>query len=200
MKKSTIMKNKKLLNINVMLELVLIAAMLVTIISGCSSDTETGERQDPGKLSVNQDEYKRDSGENGDETDEGGSSEEAGNTLTLSETYDVVRNGVRLVMNYDKKSNSFKGIVENTTGNTLTQVRVEVHLSNGTELGPTTLVDLAPGEKVDVILPAISKAFDGWIPHAEVGGGEHDGETDEGGSESSGEDSEFSGVHGGSGD
>lgn len=200
MKKSTIMKNKKLLNINVMLELVLIAAMLVTIIIGCSSDTETGERQDPGKLSVNQDEHKRDSGENGDETDEGGSSEEAGNVLTLSETYDVVRNGVRLVMNYDRKSNSFQGIVENTTGNTLIQVRVEVHLSNGTELGPTTLVDLAPGEKVDVILLAISKAFDGWTPHAEVGGGEHDGETDEGGSESSGEDSEFSGVHGGSGD
>jgi hypothetical protein len=150
MKKSTIMKNKKLLNMNIVLVLVLITAMLGAVISGCSSDTKTGESQDPGKLTVNQGEHKRDS----DETDEG---EESGNALTLSETYDVVRNGVRLIMNYDKKSNSFKsfkGILKNTTGNTLTQVRVEVHLSNGTELGPTTPVDLAPGEKVDVILPA----------------------------------------------
>ncbi len=175
MKKSTIIKNRKLLNINIVLVSILISAMLAAVISGCSSDTETSKSQDSGKLTVNQDEHKRDS----DETDGG---EESGNALTLSKTYDVVRKGVRLIMNYDKKSNSFKGIVENTTGNTLTQVRVEVHLSNGTELGPTTSVDLAPGEKVEVTLPATSQAFDGWTPHAEVGtgsgegDGEHDGE------------------------
>lgn len=112
-------------------------------------------------------------------------SEESGNALTLNETYDVVRKGARLVMNYDKKSNSFKGIVENTTDNTLTKVRVEVHLSNGIELGPTTPIDIAPSEKADVILLATSKAFDGWTPHAEVGGNEHGAEGSSEGSEGS---------------
>ena len=50
----------------------------------------------------------------------------------------MVRNGARLILSYDAASNSFKGTVENTTSNVLTRVRVEVHLSNGAELGPTT--------------------------------------------------------------
>ena len=77
-------------------------------------------------------------------------------------------------MNYDAASNSFIGTVENTTNNVLNQVRIEIHLSNGTELGPTTPIDLAPGEVVDVKLPATAAPFTGWTPHAEVGGGEHD--------------------------
>ncbi|WP_432661957.1 copper amine oxidase N-terminal domain-containing protein [Wukongibacter baidiensis] len=130
----------------------------------------------------------------GNEGSEGG--EESGNELNLNETYDVVRKGARLIMNYDKKSNSFKGTVKNTTSKTLTKVRVEVHLSNGTELGPTKPVDLIPGEKVDVILQATTKAFDGWTPHAEVGGSEHGiGESSEGS-----ESSEDSGEHGYGGD
>jgi len=199
MEKITIIKNKKLLSVNIVMVLVLIATMLAAAISGCSSDTETGKSQEPGKLTLEQGEHERESVESDEETDEEGGSEESGNTLSLSETYDVVRKGVRLNMHYDKKSNSFKGIVENTTDNTLTQVRVEVHLSNGTELGPTTPIDLAPGEKVEVTLPATNKSFDGWTPHAEVGtrldegGGEHSGE---GGRESS----ESGGEHGAGGD
>jgi len=193
MKKSTIIKNNKPVNMNIVLMLVLITTMLAAAISGCSSTTENDKDQDLSKLTVEKNEHKRESVESSDETDEGGASEESGNELTLSETYDVVRNGVRLIINYDKKSNSFKGIIENTTDNTLTQVRVEVHLSNGTELGPTTPIDLAPGEKVDVTLPATSKAFDGWTAHAEVGtgpgegGGEHNGEDGREGSENGGE-------------
>ena len=99
--------------------------------------------------------------------------EESGTELALNETYDKVRNGARLILNYGPKSNSFKGTVENTTNETLKQVRVEVHLSNGKELGPTTPVDLAPGEKKDVELPAESTDFDGWTAHPEVGEGEH---------------------------
>ncbi len=193
MKKSTIIKNNKPLNMNIVLVLVLITTMLAAAISGCSSATENDKDQDLSKFTVEQSEHKRESVESSDETDEGGASEESGDALTLNETYDVVRNGVRLIINYDKKSNSFKGIIENTTVNTLTQVRVEVHLSNGKELGPTTPIDLAPGEKVDVTLPATSKAFDGWTPHAEVGtgpgegGGEHNGEDGREGSENGGE-------------
>ena len=41
------------------------------------------------------------------------------------------------------------------------------------KLGPTTPVDLAPGEKIDVQLTANSKDFDGWTAHPEVGEGEH---------------------------
>ena len=63
--------------------------------------------------------------------------EESSTELALDEIYDNVRNGARLIITYDAKSNSFKGTVENTTEDTLEQVRVEVHLSNGVELGPT---------------------------------------------------------------
>jgi len=73
-------------------------------------------------------------------------------------------------------SNAFIGAVENTTGNALNRVRIEVHLSNGTELGPTTPVDLAPGEVIAVNLQATQASFTGWVAHAEVGGGEVSGE------------------------
>ena len=115
-------------------------------------------------------------------TDDG--EEESGTELALDETYDKVRNGARLILNYDAESNSFKGTVENTTDETLKQVRVEVHLSNGKELGPTPSADLAPGAKRDVQLTATSTDFDGWSAHPEVGSGEHsNGEHDEEGGE-----------------
>ena len=64
-------------------------------------------------------------------------------------------------------------------------VRVEVHLSNGTELGPTTPGDLAPGEMIPVNLQATDEPFTGWTAHPEVGGG---GESEHGpDGESSGE-------------
>lgn len=102
--------------------------------------------------------------------------EEPGTELALDESYDAVRNGARLVLHYDAQSNSFAGFVENTTEGTLKQVRVEVHLSNGEELGPTAPADLNPGERLDVSLTATKKDFDGWTAHPEVGGsggGEH---------------------------
>ena len=99
--------------------------------------------------------------------------EESGTELALTERYDQVRNGARLILTYDPQSNAFKGTVENTTNETLKQVRVEVHLSNGKELGPTPAADLAPGEKRDIQLIATSTDFDGWTAHPEVGEGEH---------------------------
>ncbi len=126
-------------------------------------------------------------------TEEG---EESGTELALNETYDKVRNGARLILAYNAQSNSFEGTVENTTAETLKRVRVEVHLSNGKELGPTPAADLAPGEKRDVQLIATSTDFDGWTAHPEVGEGEHGsggggGEHDaEGDSEHDGEEGE----------
>ena len=115
--------------------------------------------------------------------------EESGTELALNDSYDHVRNGARLILTYDAQSNSFNGTVENTTNETLKQVRVEVHLSNGKELGPTLAADLAPGEKRDVQLIATSTDFDGWTAHPEVGGGEHShgGEHGENDSEHGGE-------------
>ena len=109
-----------------------------------------------------------------------GSEEGSGANLALDETFDAVRGGARLILNYDAAGNAFTGTVQNTTGNVLPQVRIEVHLSNGVELGPTTPVDLQPGQVLAVQLPATAAPFDGWIAHAEVGsggeaGGEHGG-------------------------
>ena len=60
-------------------------------------------------------------------------------------------------MNYDPAANAFTGTVENTTNSTLTNVRIEIHLSNGAELGPTTPVDMAPGEVININLPSTTR-------------------------------------------
>ena len=109
-----------------------------------------------------------------------GSEEGSGANLAPDATFDAVRGGARLILNYDAAGNAFTGTVENTTANSLSNVRIEVHLSNGTELGPTTPIALAPGETANVNLPSTQASFTGWIAHAEVGGGE-------GGSEGGGE-------------
>ncbi len=155
--------------------LAVIAVMLAVVISGCSNDKGAGEKQDSDGPTATRGEHDRDGGEHDRDGDahHGEEGEESGDVLALDETYDKVRNGARLILAYDAKSNSFNGTVENTTDKTLKRVRVEVHLSNGKELGPTTPADLDPGIKRDVKLTATSKDFDGWTAHPEVGIGEH---------------------------
>ena len=108
----------------------------------------------------------------------------SGTQFARDEAYDEVRAGARLILSYDSAANAFTGTVENTTEATLSRVRVEVHLSNGTELGPTTPVDLAPGQAVDVTLEATKEPFTSWSAHPEVGGdsesGEHSGDSESG--------------------
>lgn len=107
-------------------------------------------------------------------------SEESTLQLTLTDTYNNIRGGAHLILSYDEASNSFKGTVKNTTNAILSQVRVEVHLSNGQELGPTTPTDLDPGQQIPVVLAAQGPPFDKWTAHPEVGpmtsGGEGEGE------------------------
>lgn len=136
-------------------------------------DSGTGEGHDSASLSASRGEHSCDASEHGGESY--GEHEESGAQLALNQTYDKVRNGVRLILAYDPETNSFNGTVENTTNKTLKRVRVEVHLSNGFELGPTTPVDLDPGEKHAVTLTAKSKTFDRWTAHPEVGSAEHGG-------------------------
>ena len=119
------------------------------------------------------------------------------NQLAPDDTFDMVRGGARLILSYDARSNSFKGTVSNTTSNVLPRVRIEVHLSNGTELGPTTPVDMAPGAVLTVNLPSTQASFTGWVAHAEVGGGEGGG-GESGGEHGSG--GESSGEHGSGGE
>ena len=153
-----------------------VGAMLgVGVLVGCSMDADTGVREGGGV------EGNESSGSRGEE--------DSGANLALDETFDTIRAGARLVMSYDAPTNSFIGTVENTTGGTLDRVRIEVHLSNGVELGPTAPVNMAPGEAMKVNIPATPEPFTGWIPHAEVGGGKSG---DEGGSSG-----ESSGEHGG---
>jgi hypothetical protein len=140
-----------------------LAVFLAVAINGCYTQSDKSKKS----------EHDREGGErHGTEGKEG---EESGPKLALNQSYDHVRNGARLILAYDEKTNSFSGTVENTTDKTLKQVRVEVHLSNGKELGPTTPTDLDPGKKTDVKLVATSKDFDWWTAHPEVGIGEHGG-------------------------
>ena len=115
-------------------------------------------------------------GREGSEGSESGGEEGSANQLAPNETFDMVRGGARLILNYDSQTNAFMGTVENTTNNVLNQVRIEVHLSNGTELGPTTPVNMPPGEVIAIALPSTQASFTGWVAHAEVGGGEGGGE------------------------
>ena len=98
--------------------------------------------------------------------------------FSKSDTYDHTRNGARLILTFDRKANEFVGTVENTTDDTLSRVRVEVHLSNGTELGPTTPTDLDPGEAMDITLTATEEAFGTWSAHPEVGDEEANHQSD----------------------
>ena len=130
-------------------------------------DSESGESRDGSESGENRSESE--SGEHGVGTESGDGGEEAGTQFALDETFDETRAGARLVLSYDPASNAFIGNVENTTDTTLRRVRVEVHLSNGTELGPTTPTDLAPGQSLDITLPATDLPFTTWSAHPEVG-------------------------------
>ncbi len=107
-------------------------------------------------------------------------------------------NGARLVLAFDPRTQVFAGSVTNTTARTLPQVRVEVHLDNGTELGPTKRIDVAPGQTVPVELGAFGNEFSAWVSHPEAGvEAGHGGGGEEGGEEGAEEGAEGAGEHGG---
>ena len=137
--------------------LAVLGFVLVLALIGCNSDSESGNGSESG-------EHSHDS-----ESEHGEGGEESGTQFALGDTFDEVRAGARLVLSYDSATNAFTGTVENTTRATLSRVRVEVHLSNGIELGPTTPVDLALGQVVAITLPASSQPFTSWSAHPEVG-------------------------------
>ena len=127
--------------------------------------------------------------------------EESAVRYGLTDTYDNVRNGARLVISYDTATDAFTGTVTNTTNGILTQVRVEVHLYDGMvtvdELGPTPNVDLIPGESHAITLPVGGQSFTEWVAHPEVG--PSTGSGGEGGAEGGGEGGSEHGGQGGEG-
>ena len=177
------MKIKKLMTRTFLLGSVLAVMLSAAVLVACGNDTGTGEGRDAGGANGTQEVSRGESpgehgagGESAGESGGSGSEEGSGATLAPDATFDAVRGGARLVLNYDPASNAFQGTVENTTSNALGQVRIEVHLSNGTELGPTTPMDLAPGEVASVNLQSTAASFTGWIAHAEVGSGAEGGQ------------------------
>ena len=158
---------------------ILIGLVLAISLAGCgggsSESGEAGDNSENGEHSSGSESGEQsdnsESGEHssGSESGEDDGEEESGTQFALNETYDKVRAGARLILRYDSTANAFVGMVENTTETTLARVRVEVHLSNGIELGPTTPVNLAPGQISDINLPASSQPFTSWSAHPEVG-------------------------------
>lgn len=134
--------------------------------SGCTSKQKEGSQEETSTLEAERSEHKR-------EAHVEGEGEEAGKQLSLDQVYDELGKGMHLVLAFNEEANSFAGTVENVSDIVLDRVRVEVHLSNGTELGPTTQVDLKPGERRLVLLEAGSDDFTSWSIYAEVGSSEH---------------------------
>ena len=148
----------------------LAAAVVALSLVACSQSREPGS-EGAGNEGSGEHGGMEGSGEHdGDGESSEGDGEESATQYGPGDTYDVVRAGARLVLRYDAAAQTFTGTVTNTTNATLSRVRVEVHLSNGVELGPTTPVDLAPGQAVDITLPAAGQTFATWSAHPEVGG------------------------------
>ena len=175
-------------------------AMAGVLFDGYVTHLEVFDCAGPGPIPHNGGEGGEGSGGEGGSGHAGGEAAERGGeassaaALSPDETYDETRNGARLILSYDAAANAFVGTVENTTSQVLTRARVEIHLSNGTELGPTTPTDLAPGQVLQVRLASTTAPFTSWTTHAEIGSGEGGGE------HGSGEHGSGNGEHGSGGE
>ena len=109
----------------------------------------------------------------GTESGTGSEPGESGTQYELSQTARQSRSGVNLVIGYDAAAQSFTGTVTNTTTAVVSLVRVEVHLSNGIELGPTPSLNLTPAQTSPVALSADGQQFTTWSVHVEIGEDEH---------------------------
>jgi hypothetical protein len=145
-------------------------SLLLVFVYACNKNSNEGETIE---VSTHEHEHGEEAGhehEMGEHAEEG---EETGPQISKDGIHDEIRKGVRLILSFDNESSSFTGTVENITEKTISKVRVEVHLSNGKELGPTPPINLAPGKKVDVGLTAEGQSFNWWKAHAEAGESEH---------------------------
>ena len=94
---------------------------------------------------------------------------EPGTRWNPDETAAETRSGVTLVLSYDPARQRFDGTVTNTTNSIVINVRIEIHLSNGSELGPTPGMSLNAQESKPVTLDASGQNFDWYSVHVELG-------------------------------
>lgn len=94
---------------------------------------------------------------------------ESGRRWAPDETATDSREGVNLTISYNASSQRFDGSVTNTNSSAVSDVRVEIHLSNGTELGPTPRVTLQANETKSVTLDASGQNFTWYSVHLEIG-------------------------------
>ena len=154
--------------------------------SGSELSAEHSPEQRTGRESAPEPELRHESGEaeehepgdehGGEHDSEGEHAEESGESgirYGVAETAHETRSGIRLALRFDAGGGAFTGTVTNTTTEPVARVRVEVHLSNGVELGPTPRIRLAPGETSPVILSVEGQRFEAWETHVEIGEGEH---------------------------
>ena len=108
-------------------------------------------------------------GEGGEGHDEGGEEgEEGGEYIGALATWDATRRGAHLTLRLNEAHTAFVGTVRNVSEATLCRVRVEVHLRPGPELGPTTPVNVAPGQEVNIDLPTDGNVVETWTAHPEI--------------------------------
>jgi hypothetical protein len=135
-------------------------------------ERERGEgsgHEDGGRQRGHSEDGERGHGKGGEQSAGRGGEEDGGRISKLAKHVKTYRNGARLTLQYNPATQAFVGQVENTTGQTLSEVRVEVHLSNGLELGPTKRIDLKPGATLPVELSALDQEFKHWVTHPEAG-------------------------------
>lgn len=145
--------------------------LVMAMTAACANLGESGSESGNEGSGEGGNESSGEHGAGGEGPESGGGGEESATTYQLHETYDMVRAGAHLVLRYDAAAEVFTGSVTNTTDATLDRVRVEVHLSNGVELGPTSPRDLAPGQTIPITLDATGQVFTTWGAHPEVGSG-----------------------------
>ncbi|MCY3872375.1 MAG: hypothetical protein OXG87_22755 [Gemmatimonadetes bacterium] len=104
---------------------------------------------------------------------ESGEEGESGIQYGLADEAKEARSGVELVMRYDSQQEMFTGTLTNTTNATVSNVRVEIHLSNRVELGPTSRMNMTAGQTSPVTLEANGQNFNWWSVHVEIGSSEH---------------------------
>lgn len=149
---------------------IVLLVILSALLYACAdtNNLPTGESGEVGHNEGDEESGAQFTGESGEVAHDEGD-EESGAQFTKANTYDAIRKGARLTLRFDASANAFVGSVTNTTDQPLRRVRVEVHLSNGTELGPTTPRDLPAGNTMSIELDALGETFNTWSAHAEVG-------------------------------
>lgn len=110
-----------------------------------------------------------------------------GALYSSAESATEIMNGLKLTLTYNQASGNFIGTMENINTNVVPQAMVEVYVTNdnssSTTFGPTTPIDMQPGEIINVVVPADqSVAFTGYKIHpAPVKASDEGGEGSEGG-------------------